>query len=160
MLVAQTAAGWTGAMPEAWGAHLLTVDWSRHGADREAAKADAFALLVGGHAWLTALGAGRLDTLDEVSPIVDASLRAGVQVIASDLRVADRALFEERLCDLAVRAVAAASHHSVRDRESLAAVLEQQVPALLRVLSEEQAVALRLSLRNVADRRLARALSL
>jgi ribosomal 50S subunit-associated protein YjgA (DUF615 family) len=160
LLVAQTAAGWAGAMPIAWCEHLLTVEWSRHAADQEAAKADAFALIVGAHAWLTALGEERVHALDEVSPLVDAALRAGIGVVAKDLRVADKALFEARLSDLTVRAAAVASHHSAKDREPLAAVLERQVPALLRVLPEAQVEALRTSLRDVADKRLARALSL
>lgn len=160
LLVAQSAAGWAGDMPDAWASHLLTVDWERHATDREALKADAFALLVGGHAWLTALGEGRITGAEAVAPLIDAALRAGTEIVAADVRVADRALFEERLCDLVLRAVAAASHLGAKDRAPLADVLEVRVPALLRALPSGRSAELTEALRQVADKRLAKSLGL
>ena len=160
MLVAQTAAGWPGPLPAAWGEQLLTADWDRHPTDVEAHKADAFALLVAGHAWLSALGEDRVEGLPAVAPVVDASLRAGTSALTAELPLADRAVFADRLGELVIRAAAAASSHSPKDRAPLADVLVARVPGLLGALPETEAESLAGRLTAVCDKKLLRALDL
>ncbi|TNE85655.1 MAG: hypothetical protein EP330_24705 [Deltaproteobacteria bacterium] len=160
LLVAQTAAGWPGPLPKEWSDQLLTANWDRHATDVNAHKADAFALLVGGHAWLTALGEQRVDTLDTVAMLVDGGLRAGVGALTADVGLADRKVFAASLSELAVRATAVAAHYSPKDRAPLADVLSARVPGLIGALTDAEAEELRTNLRAVADKKLIKALAL
>ena len=120
----------------------------------------AWALLVAGHAWHTALAEQRTEGLDTPARLLDAALRASTPLLGEGAELPDPAHFRRLVHYLVHRATAAAAHHSPREREPMVASLARRLPPLFEAMSEEDAAALREDLRSVADRRLIRALDL